>query len=151
MRIALDTNFLLYAEGFNDVARRDTARDIVRCLPRDNTFLPAQVLGELFHVLTRKARRQADAARASILGWCDTFATIETSSDVLLGAMDLSVDHKLSIWDAIIVSAAAEANCRLLLSEDLQDGFTWRGVSVTNPFAANRHPLLGAMLDNTKS
>jgi hypothetical protein len=35
---------------------------------------------------------------------------------------------------------------RLLLSEDLQDGFTWRGVTVTNPFAAALHPLLAALL-----
>jgi hypothetical protein len=30
----------------------------------------------------------------------------------------------------------------LLLSEDLQDGFSWAGVTVTNPFAATCHPLL---------
>ena len=151
MRIALDTNFLVYAEGFNDVARRDAARDIVRRLPRNDIFLPTQVLGELFNVLTRKARRRADEVRASILAWCDTFATIETSSEVLLGAMDLAIDHRLPIWDAIIISAAAESNCRLLLSEDLHDGFIWRGVSVTNPFSANRHPLLDAVLKETKS
>jgi len=46
-----------------------------------------------------------------------------------------------------MMSVAAEAGCRLLLSEDLQDGFTWRGVTVVNPFAAERHPLLAALLD----
>jgi hypothetical protein len=34
----------------------------------------------------------------------------------------------------------------LLLSEDLQEGFTWRGVTVTNPFASALHPLLAALL-----
>ena len=33
-----------------------------------------------------------------------------------------------------------------LLSKDLQDGFTWRGVTVTNPFSATTHPLLAALL-----
>jgi predicted nucleic acid-binding protein len=41
---------------------------------------------------------------------------------------------------------AADADCRLVLSEDLQEGFTWRGVTVTNPFGAERHPLLDAWL-----
>jgi hypothetical protein len=27
-----------------------------------------------------------------------------------------------------------------------QDGFTWRGVTVANPFADTRHPNLAAML-----
>jgi predicted nucleic acid-binding protein len=45
-----------------------------------------------------------------------------------------------------MLSAAAVARCRLLLSEDLQEGFTWRGVTVTNPFRVDRHPLLAAVL-----
>ena len=44
------------------------------------------------------------------------------------------------------MAAAGEAGCRLLLSEDLQDGFTWSGVTVVNPFAKNRHPILTALL-----
>jgi predicted nucleic acid-binding protein len=65
----------------------------------------------------------------------------------MLAAADLAVNHQLGIWDAVILCAAAEAGCRLLLSEDMQDGFIWQGVTVTNPFAASRHPLLEAMLD----
>ena len=61
-------------------------------------------------------------------------------------AMELSVNHQLSAWDAVILSAAADAGCRLLLSQDLQDGFTWSGVTVVNPFATTRHPLLDAVL-----
>ncbi len=53
---------------------------------------------------------------------------------------------RLGIWDAVILSAAADARCRLLLSEDLQDGFTWRGVTVVNPFASSPHRLLAALL-----
>jgi predicted nucleic acid-binding protein len=146
VRIALDTNFLVYAEGINDPVRCDVARDITRRLPREETCLPAQALGELFNVLTRKARRNADAARAAVLGWSDTFAPIPTSYESLLSAMDLAADHQLHIWDAIILATAADAGCRLMLSEDLQDGFTWRGVSVVNPFAVTRHPLLEASL-----
>jgi predicted nucleic acid-binding protein len=37
--------------------------------------------------------------------------------------------------NALILSAAADAGCWLLLSEDLQAGFTWRGVRVVDPFA----------------
>ena len=46
-----------------------------------------------------------------------------------------------------MISVAAEGGCRLLLSEDLQDGFSWRGVTIANPFAASRHPLLDALLE----
>jgi hypothetical protein len=57
--------------------------------------------------------------------------------------MDLSADHGLSIRDAVILSAAAAAGCRLLLSEDRHEGFPRSGVTVTDPFAAKAHELLG--------
>jgi len=40
------------------------------------------------------------------------------------------------------MSVAAEHRCRLLLSEDFQNGFTWQGVTVINPFATPRSSLL---------
>lgn len=61
-------------------------------------------------------------------------------------ALDLSVDHGLQIRDALILSVAAESHCRLLLSEDMQSGFTWRGVTVLNPFVSAQHPLLAGLL-----
>ena len=146
MRIALDTNILVYAEGINDLSRRDLARDILNRLPPMDVCVPVQVLGELYHVLTRKARRAAKVAHADVVGWRGAFTTIDTSDEALMSAMDLSTTHQFTIWDSIIVASAAEADCRLLLSEDLQEGFIWRGVTVTNPFSAQRHPLLEGAL-----
>ena len=147
MRIALDTNFLLYAEGINDAARRDVARSIAPRLPAGKTFVPVQVMGELFRVLMGKAKYDAATARAMVLNLYDIYLPLETTQQALASAMDLVADHQFSIWDAIVVSTAAEAGCRLLLSEDMQDGFVWRGLTIANPFAAERHPLLEAVLD----
>ena len=144
--VAIDTNVLAYAEGMNGAARQTEALAVLESLAPEATFVPVQALGELFNVLVRKAGRTREAAAAAILGWGDAFPLIESSSDAMLAAMDLTRTHQLGIWDATILSAAADARCRLLLSEDLQDGFTWRGVTVVNPFGAAKHPLLAAML-----
>ena len=146
MRLALDTNVLAYAEGVNGAPRKKTTLDILEKLPEDSTFLPVQVLGELFHVLVRKAGRTPERARLAVLSWQDAFPLIETSPAVFLAATDLATHHHLGIWDAVILSAAAAAGCRLLLSEDLQEGFTWHGATVTNPFSSERHELLAALL-----
>ena len=71
MRVALDTNFLAYAEGVNDSERRNAALDLVGRLPQRDVVVPVQVLGELFHVQVRKARRSAAAARIAVLDWRD--------------------------------------------------------------------------------
>jgi predicted nucleic acid-binding protein len=149
MRIALDTNILAYAEGTNGVEMRDKAIELIQGLPADSTLLPVQALGELFNVLVRKAKRPKTEARLAILTWRDAYTVSETSATVMVNAADLASDHNLAIWDSVILSTAAEAGCRLLLSEDLQEGFTWRGVTVTNPFTSPRHPLLETLLANS--
>ena len=146
MRIALDTNILAYAEGVNGVEKRDMALELVRKLPQESAVVPVQVLGELFNVLCRKAGKSRAEAREALLGWSDTFPVVETAPEVMMVAADLATDHRFGIWDALILSVSAQAGCRLLLSEDLQDGFTWGGVTVANPFASPRHALLESLL-----
>jgi predicted nucleic acid-binding protein len=55
---------------------------------------------------------------------------VETSAAVMVNATDLVSDHGLSIWDSVVLAASADAGCRLLLSEDLQERFTWCGVTL---------------------
>jgi predicted nucleic acid-binding protein len=146
VRIALDTNVLAYAEGINGAERRDAALALIRRLPQEAVVVPVQVLGELFNVLVRKGGKSRSDGRDALLSWRDTFPVVETSPEVMLAAADLATDHQLGIWDAVILSAASQAGCRLLLSEDLHEGFTWAGVTVVNPFSSPRHALLNALL-----
>lgn len=144
MKAALDTNILAYAEGVNDGHKKREAWDILEKLP-DDTVIPVQVLGELFQVLVRKAGRPAADARAAIAGWSYAFPLVETSTSILLAAADLAT-RQFGLWDAVILSAAAEAGCSILLSEDMQHGFIWRGVTIVNPFANPADPLLKVLL-----
>ena len=146
MRVALDTNILAYAEGLGDKARCKTARTLIERLPIESVLLPAQTLGELYRVLTAKAKRKASPARTAILDWTDTFPVADSTWTAFQSALDLAADHQLQIWDALILSVAAENHCRLLLSEDLQDGFTWRGLTVLNPFAEPENPMLASIM-----
>jgi predicted nucleic acid-binding protein len=146
VRVALDTNILAYAEGVNGAERQVQALDLLEHLPDHSVVVPAQALGELFNVLVLKARRSREIARTAVLTWRDAYSVGDTSATVMVDALDLFADHGMRIWDAVMLSVAADVGCRLLLSEDLQDGFTWRGVTVTNPFGAERHALLDALL-----
>ena len=148
MRLALDTNILAYAEGVNGEPRQQISLDLISRLPRASTFISVQVLGELFRVLVGKSPISPKAAQTRIASWLASFPLIETSPLVLSSAIELAAQHRLRIWDAIILGASAEADCRLLLSEDLEDGFTWGGVTVVNPFAAKKHEFLAELLES---
>lgn len=148
MRIALDPNVLAYAEGINGAERREAALALVRRVPQGAAVVPVQVLGELFNVLVRKGGKSRSEARDALLSWRDAFPVVETSPEGMLAAVDLATDHQLGIWDAVILSVASQSGCRLLLSEDLQEGFTWAGVTVVNPFASPQHALLQALMED---
>lgn len=146
MRIALDTNILAYAEGLGDERRVNLTRRILAEIPQERIVLPAQTLGELYRVLVGKAHREAAAARGAVLEWHDAFEVADSTTACFIAAMDLAVDHQLQFWDSLILATAVRAHCRVLLSEDLQHGFIWGGVTVVNPYASTPHPLLEQLL-----
>jgi predicted nucleic acid-binding protein len=146
MRVALDTNVLAYVEGVNGEERQRSAIALVQALAKNNTVVPIQALGELYNVLVRKSGWPGDQARSAIMTWRDAFRLVPTSETAIIAAADLAADHRLGIWDSLMVTVAAEDGCRLLLSEDMPDGFEWRGVTIVNPFAIAPHPLLGVLL-----
>jgi predicted nucleic acid-binding protein len=147
--LCADTNFLIYAEqaGSSDTNRRkaDISLSILELRPVD-IKLPLQALGEFYTVLLRKYSLTRAQASARVDMWQSRFAILPTTVRAFDTARDLAVAHKLSPWDAIILAVAAEGGCALLLSEDLQDGFFWRGVTVVNPYAEVVHPRLAAFL-----
>lgn len=145
MKAALDTNILVYASGLDDEQRKARALALIEAVPPENLMLPVQVLGECYGVLTRKGMARP-LARRTILRWQEAFEVADTTATVLRQAAGLSVDHQLRIWDAIVLATAANAGCELLLTEDLQHGFTWADVTVVNPFAMPSHRLLMVLL-----
>ena len=118
MRLALDTNILAYAEGIGDETRCLNARKLVKKLTDSEVILPAQTLGELSRVLVAKDKRNNSQVRETVLEWADSFLVADSTWFAFQTALDLTVDHQIPIWDALILSVAAEHHCRLFLSED---------------------------------
>ena len=150
MRIALDTNILAYLAGVSrsadDDGKIDRVRNLLERLARSVTMLaPVQTLGELFVVL-RRGGTSAEQAREIVLRYAEAFAPSVSEVRTLIAALDLAVDHRFQFWDALIVTSAVDAGCSLLLSEDMQDGFVVRGLTITNPLATTPHPKLAALL-----
>lgn len=146
MRVAFATDFLIHAEGLDDAPHAERVRSLLARIPQLTVFLPVQALAELFAALIGPGRRTPEQAQQAVLGWCDAYALVETSRSVLISAIQLAGTHGLSISDATIVASAGAAECRLLLSEQLEDSLTWNGVTVANPFSRTPHPLFAAML-----
>jgi len=149
-RVAFDTNVLAYMAGVerhpDDGPKVEAARSLVARLAEDSLlYLPVQVMGELFTVLTR-AGASREEARETLLTLRETMTTVGNDAETFVSALDLAINHQLQIWDSLILTAAAEAGCSMLLTEDMQTGFIWRGVRVANPFSTTGLELIGELL-----
>jgi predicted nucleic acid-binding protein len=132
----VDTNILVYAFGGHDSRRSPIAQALVRNLMATQALQTStQVLQELFVVLTRKLRTPITAKQALLfLDQLGAWPVTVLDYGALRNAVELSMEAKLSLWDALIIIAAARSGSQRLYTEDLQHGQVIRGVEIVNPF-----------------
>lgn len=132
-RVFLDTNLLAYQFDRSEPEKREAALDAVR--GADHSFIVStQVLLELYVVLTRKLRPPLPHDEASDAIDALARLPVVSADDFLVRrAVATVAAHQLSVWDAMIIEAAAQAGCEEVWTEDLAAGSTIRGVSVVNP------------------
>ena len=152
MKVALDSNILVYLAGGERVPGDRTkivaAREIVEHLLAIATVVvPVQAIGEATRVLREKYRRSHSEVGAAFEGWAGIYDFAPTTADHVARGLDLVQTHRLQHWDAIITAVASDADCLILLSEDMQHGFIWRGLTIVNPFAVPQHHLLASLLE----
>jgi predicted nucleic acid-binding protein len=133
-RSFIDTNVIAYAADDRDPAKRATARAVL-ATREDQLVVSTQVLSEFYVVATKKLGISSVDAAGLVQGLTELEVVVHTS-ELVLRAIGTSESTHVSFWDALIIEAAAHAGCDTLVTEDLQDGWQVRGLTVVNPFAA---------------
>ena len=62
------------------------------------------------------------------------FSFVLPTQSLFSASLDLSSRYSLSHWDSLLIAACIEAGIDTLYSEDLDDGMTYDGLTVINPF-----------------
>jgi predicted nucleic acid-binding protein len=125
----LDTNILVYAQ--TEDQRAEKARELIA----QGGVISVQVLNEFVNVLRKKLNQS----------WQDIAAAVNDVEAVLGPARPLTTNlqhaalaiagrHSLSFFDALVIASAADAGCKMLLTEDMQSGASIAGVQLVNPF-----------------
>ena len=95
-----------------------------------------QVLQELYSTLTRKLKPGIGVPKAQqIVRVLAAWRPISVDGPIIERAWRIQERYLLSWWDSLIVAAAQSGNCRVLLTEDLQQGQLFGSVQVIDPFA----------------
>lgn len=125
-----DTNVLVYAFAADDPRSVQAEK-----LLADGGVIGVQVLNEFTNVARRKLGWPWNEIEAAIVVIEDLLgAARPLMAAIRARAVALARDHALSFYDALIVAAAADAGCRMLVSEDMQHGRKFGALTIENPF-----------------
>src|ERR1700739_5112317 len=129
-----DTNVLLYA-----LAEKDPRSAQAEELLSSGGVLSVQILNEFVSVARRKI----------LMSWSDVTEALQAfrvlcpsplpiTMELHEAALKIAEKHGYNLYDALVVSAALEAGCTTLYSEDLHDGQTIDGqLIIRNPFVGS--------------
>jgi predicted nucleic acid-binding protein len=140
VRAFLDTNVLVYAVDEADGRRRDIARELLaQGMDGGGFVISTQVLSEFLVAVRRlEVPVREDVALAIVRELAASVEVHVPSVGDVLAAAERAVRDRVHHYDALIVQAAISAGCEVLitedLTEDLQAGRRFDGVTVTDPF-----------------
>ena|SRR5277367_6358525 len=136
-RFFLDTNILIYSFDGRSQAKQKRAADLIdSALITHRGVISYQVVQEFLNAATRKFSEAVPRDELRIylervlMPLCEVFP----DSRLFSHALSISSDAGISFYDALIVSSAIVAECRVLWTEDLQDGRRIGDLEIRNPF-----------------
>ena len=134
--VFVDTNVFVYARQAREAHKQPIAAQWIDRLWRDRTGRTSiQVLNECYTVLTREPKPAPSPAVVwdyvcSMLAWNPR----PVDAEIFNRAFEIEQRHRLNWWDCLIIASAQLQGCSVLLTEDLQDGAVFGGLTVRNPF-----------------
>lgn len=137
MRQFFDTNVLVCSQDPREPRKREIARALIgEAIGADAFVLGTQVLVEFYAACVRRKLLGPSDALSLVRLWSEHDTVSQTPELIVRGLM-LHQAHSISMWDALVVQAALDARCDVLLSEDLQHGRRFGDLEIRNPFAGS--------------
>lgn len=125
-----DTKVLLYLLS-SDTEKSDRAEQLLSA----GGVISVQVLNEFASVASRRLKMSIEEIREVLTTIRAVCTVVPISEETHDEALRLAERYGLSIYDSLIVAAALIAECKTVVSEDMQDGQVLdRRVKIRNPF-----------------
>ena len=133
----IDTNIFVYQlEGLDTRKARIASLLIQEGMERGTACISFQVVQECLNTAVRKA--QTPLSDSLVRKYLDSvlapLVRVQQSHSLYHASLDVRSRYGFSFYDSLIVSAALEAGCQRLYTEDMQHGQRVRQLTIENPF-----------------
>ncbi|MBW4440109.1 MAG: PIN domain-containing protein [Plectolyngbya sp. WJT66-NPBG17] len=139
-KVFLDTNLWIYFFTKKPYDKALAVAEVIANYSDDSSLLVStQVLGEIYHVLTRKTSYSKQECQAMIQDLDRAFSPIvPIDPATVLEALEINDRYSFSYWDSLILATALLNDCETLYSEDMQHKMViFDHLQIRNPFTVN--------------
>jgi predicted nucleic acid-binding protein len=135
-RVFVDTNILIYALDPAEPAKRQASTDLLKtAISNRSLTLSPQSLNETYRVLVQRRRLMPIDAARSYIRTLAPWAIAPLDAKTTERAFAVEDETGYGWWDCLMLASALQAECRMFVSEDLQDGREVAGMRIASPFA----------------
>lgn len=132
-KVYVDSNVLIYSMDPQKTLQTARCDAWLNHLAQTGQIaLSPQAITESVNVLVKR-RLQADEVKSLVAPFIG-FVSHPINTDVIQRALAIFQRYQTSWWDALMIGWAAEAGCRVLLTEDSQSAPFIEGVKIVSPF-----------------
>ncbi|WP_416670574.1 PIN domain-containing protein [Egbenema bharatensis] len=133
-KVFFDTNIWIYFYSKMPVEKFQKIQELL-VDPERLVEVSTQVLGELFHVLTRKKITSTSEANTIILELVNASQILEIDTPKVFQAIEIHSRYGYTYWDSLIIATALSSDCTTLYSEDMQHNQLLENkLRIINPF-----------------
>ena len=127
-----DTNILVYAFSHSET---DKQKKALALLDDCHLVISAQVIREFISVAMNKYGQPLEKIITHVNNISDVADIVNEDLELINKAVEIHQRYKFRFYDCLIIAAALKADCKILLSEDMQSGQVIDEVlAVVNPF-----------------
>ena len=137
-KIFFDTNILVYAFDKNAGSKQQQTKALLE--PFLTQYRPAIISAQVLHELSYRLYRWnlSDAEVSTAIAPFKHWKVISNDIYVFEKGLYLKKKYQTSFWDGLILAAAIRSKAKELWSEDFNNGQTYEGVTIVNPFEVKK-------------
>ncbi len=136
-KVFFDTNVLVYQFDRTAIVKQRRAEELIEHhVLEQNAVISSQVIQEFMNVSLKKFSTKLSAEELGLVmtELLKPLCAHVPSFDFYERTLRLYASTSLNFYDTLIVQAALDLGCKVLYSEDLQEGQKFGALTVQNPF-----------------
>ncbi len=126
----VDSNILLYLFDTNKI-RSDFVKEL---LVKKRYYISTQVVNENINVCIKKFHFPKEKAFQHGRVLIDRFHLCLIDTSIIMKAFEICKTTNYSYWESLILATAIKNDCRVIFTEDLNEGQQIESLEIYNPF-----------------